>query len=116
MIRKSLLSILSIAIIGSATAQVPDILPKGFYEGEEQYMDQYLQDLYNNYNRAITTPPGLPARTAAQWEEVQALVITWTGYPSILAQIADAAQEECTVIIHCTDSVVVKNDLTGYGV
>src|SRR5688500_2851449 len=79
-------------------------------------MEEYLQNIANNPQRGMTIPPGLPARTAAQWEEVQALVITWTGFPSILAQIVDAAQEECTVIIHCSDSNTVKSDLIGYSV
>lgn len=115
--RKILLVITLTGLFGITQAQQPDILPKGFYPGEEQLMDAYLQNIYNNPSRAgITIPPGLPSRTAAQWEEVQALVITWTGFPTILAQIADAAQEECMVIIHCSDSNSVKSDLTGSGV
>lgn len=101
-----------------AYSQQPDILPKGFYEGEEELMDDYLNNIAFNVNRGvgITTPPTGPVRSAAQWEEIQALVITWTSFPSILAQIVDAAQEECTVIIHCTDSIDVKSDLTSYSV
>jgi len=114
--RKLILTITFTGLVLSAFAQQPAILPKGFYNGEEQLMDAYLENINNNSSRGITTPPNLPTRTAAQWEEVQALVITWTGFPTILSQIADAAQEECTVIIHCTDSMVVKNDLTTNGV
>lgn len=109
--RKLLLCFSLTGFISLSFAQQPDILPIGFYAGEEQLMDNYLENIYHNYSRAITTPPALPTRTAAQWEEVQALVITWTGFPTILAKIADAAQEECTVIIHCSDSNTVKNDL-----
>ncbi len=116
MMRKTLLTVVLTGLFGFTQAQQPDILPIGFYPGEELLMEAYLQNIYNNPSRAITTPPGLPSRTAAQWEEVQALVITWTGFPTILAQIVDAAQEECTVIIHCSDSNTVKSDLVASSV
>lgn len=114
-------AILPLALISflnlTSFAQSPDILPIGFGPGEELLMDSYLENIYNNPNRVgITTPPTLPTRTAAQWEEVQALVITWTGFPTILSQIVDAAQEECMVIIHCSDSNTVKSNLTTNGV
>lgn len=38
-------------------------------------------------------------RTPAEWEEVQALLISWSSYPSILKQIVTAAREEVEVII-----------------
>jgi agmatine deiminase len=113
---KILLILSLIGLFSISYAQKPDILPIGFYPGEEALMEEYLQNIANNPQRGMTMPPGLPTRTAAQWEEVQALVITWTGFPSILAQIVDAAQEECTVIIHCDDSNSVKSDLIGYSV
>lgn len=93
-----------------------NILPKGFAPGEELLMDAYLQQAMNPVSRSsITTPPGLPVRTAAQWEEVQAMVITWTSYPAVLREIVRAAQTECKVIIHCSDSNAVKSYLTTHG-
>ncbi len=90
-------------------------LPKGMTEYEKLIMDDYLQSFQD---KGITTPPPFSnIRTAAEWEEVQALVITWTGqYNSIHSQIVDAAQEECLVIIHCSDSNSVKNTLSNNGV
>lgn len=90
-------------------------LPKGMTEHEKTIMDAYLKS-FND--RGITTPPPFSnIRTAAEWEEVQALVITWTGsMNSIHSQIVDAAQEECLVIIHCSDSNSVKSTLSGNGV
>jgi agmatine deiminase len=84
-------------------------------EQEKGMMDAYLQSFDD---RGITTPPPFTSlRTAAEWEEVQALVITWTGsFNSIQRQIVDAAQEECLVIIMCTDSNVVKSNLTSNGI
>jgi len=52
----------------------------------------------------------------AEWEEIQALVITWTSYPVILRQIVAQAQTQCKVIIHCSDSNSVKNNLLSNGV
>lgn len=114
-----------LALIGlfsfSTFAQVIQIegmnvnLPKGMTDYEKLIMDEYLQSFAD---KGITTPPPFTnIRTAAEWEEVQALVITWTGqYNSIHSQIVDAAQEECLVIIHCSDSNSVKNTLTTNGV
>ncbi|MBX7095453.1 MAG: agmatine deiminase family protein [Flavobacteriales bacterium] len=90
-------------------------LPAGLTPAEEQIM---LSGSYRfgNSGRGVSTAPPFPVRTMAQWEEQQTLVITWTSYTSILAQIADAAQEEVQVLIHCTDSNAVKSYLTGQGV
>ena len=64
----------------------------------------------------IPTPPPGPIRTMAEWEEVEYLTITWTSYRDILAQIVDEAQEECVVIITCSDSNSVISDLANRGV
>lgn len=101
--------LLLVPVVGFSQENKP-VLPAGFAPGEEQQMDQYLGQLQNQ-RTIYTTPPGLPARNAAQWEEVQALVITWTGFPTILSQIVNAAQTQCKVIIHCNDSNTVKSDL-----
>lgn len=93
------------------------ILPKGMTDHEKHIMEEYLQSFTA---RGITTPPPYSSiRTAAEWEEVQALVITWTDNSShrpIQKEIVDAAQEECLVIIHCTDSNAVKSYLNTQGV
>lgn len=43
-------------------------------------------------------------RTMAEWEESQALVIAWQGFPSILKRMTAAAREECEVIIMTEDA------------
>ncbi len=107
----SLILFSSLSIFG----QENENLPRWMTDEETHLMDSYLQSFDD---RGITTPPPFTnLRTAAEWEEVQALVITWTGqYNSIQSQIVDASQEECLVIIHCTDSNDVKSILTGNGV
>lgn len=67
----------------------------------------------------ITTPPTVPVRTMAEWEELQALIITWNGQNTILAEIVRAAREECNVVICCENQNVVaqaKAKLTSSGV
>lgn len=62
-------------------------------------------------------PPTGIIRTAAEWEEIQALVVTWTSYKPLLAEIIRYAQEECKVIVHCTNAATTQNELTAtYGV
>jgi agmatine/peptidylarginine deiminase len=52
----------------------------------------------------IVTPPNFSnLRAMAEWEEVQALTISWTGFPAILKQIVAAARLETQVIILSDD-------------
>lgn len=78
-------------------------------------------NLHAHSQSVITTPPTNSAlRSMAEWEEVQALVITWRSYPEVLREIVRYAQEQCQVIIHCTpssaDSNAVKNNLLSNGI
>lgn len=65
----------------------------------------------------LDTPPSGTIRTAAEWEEIQALVVTWRDFKPVLAEIIRYAQEECKVIVHTTDIVTTQSELTNtYGV
>ena len=77
------------------------ILPKAITPWEmEQWMSSGQDQLPNGASRGIPTPPqGSHLRTAAEWEEVEVLTITWRSYPCILKQITAAAVEECRVVI-----------------
>ncbi len=48
---------------------------------------------------AFVTPPSSPVRTMAEWEELQAFVIAWKTYPSMLREIVRAAKSETTVFL-----------------
>ena len=63
----------------------------------------FILFLFGNTNAQTISdvPPSGTLRTAAEWEEIQALVVTWTDYKSVLAEIIRYAQEECKVIVHC---------------
>jgi agmatine/peptidylarginine deiminase len=68
-----------------------------------------------------TTPPSEEVRTMAEWEEIQALTITWsTGYniqeETILSQIVANAVQECQVIIVCEEESEVESYLLNQGI
>jgi agmatine/peptidylarginine deiminase len=55
-------------------------------------------------NAQITSAPNFSnLRAMAEWEELQALTISWTGFPAILKQIVAAARMETQVIILSDD-------------
>jgi agmatine deiminase len=67
----------------------------------------------------IENPPPQPVRTMAEWEELQALLITWNGQSTILSEIVRAARLECKVIIACSTQQTVdqaKSTLTSKGI
>ncbi len=55
----------------------------------------------------ITEPPNFSPRAMAEWEELQALVISWNGFNAILAEIVRAARLETKVVICCNSQSVV---------
>lgn len=65
-------------------------------------------------SRGIETPPPYDnIRTAAEWEEVEALTISWTSFPCIQKQIVAGAQNECLVIVFADDPSEAESYLTG---
>ncbi|MBI5404349.1 MAG: agmatine deiminase family protein [Ignavibacteriae bacterium] len=85
------------------------------------YLTEYEKKIYPYYippvgNEKDVNPPYNPVRTIAEWEENQAVMVTWTSYTSIIAQIVDYIQDECICLIICTDSNSVKSQLTSFGV
>lgn len=50
-------------------------------------------------NTLSVTPPVSPVRTIAEWEELQALMVGWKSYPSILREIVRVAKQETRVVI-----------------
>ena len=95
--------------------QVSPALPHELAPAEECLVPQYRATRATQAP-GIATPPPFAVRAAAEWEEIQALYVTWTSYISTLAEVVRYAQDECKVIIHCTDSNAVKTDLITYSV
>lgn len=111
-----LLAILFLSISGFS--QINDqTLPKGLSQEEKDAAR------LNNYQfpreRGIETPPNFNnIRTAAEWEEIQALTIAWQGYTGILKQIVAASLTECEVIVlsedpAATETFLLNNDWGG---
>lgn len=90
-----------------------DILPKWMTAEEHEAMPTYLSI---PVNRGFSTPPvGSEIRTPAEWEESQAVVLTWASFPSIQRQLVQHIQQECEVWIVAPDSNAVKSNITSNG-
>ena len=76
---------------------------------EKMEMPLYLQNAKTQNLQSL--PPSTSIRASAEWEEIDALMITWTSYTTILKEIVRAAQSETQVLIICSDSTSVKNTL-----
>ncbi len=104
---------LSAALIAQETST---ILPAGFAPGEKEQFGDYLRNQQQPLSTqgVITTPPGGNLRTMAEWEEIQALTITWTSYTTTLREIVRHAVAETKVYIiaAASDTTSIKNTLT----
>ncbi len=79
-------------------------------------MGLFLKAQLNSDCLTFAPNPG-PMRTMADWEEIEALLLTWAPsgiYNNELAQITAYAQEECEVWIVCEDSTEVKTRLLNH--
>lgn len=92
-------------------------LPRGLTEEEKQIIAEGLFQSPTFIPGAFATsdPPEMP-RSMAEWEEQQALVITWTGYRSILTEIVRHAKEEVIVLIVTTNETSARDYLEDRGV
>lgn len=82
---------------------------------EKALMPAYLLSRPTATSLGITsiTPPPSTVRTIAEWEELQALIIGWKTYPTILREIVRAAKTETKVIVVYTSPDNVSS-LTSY--
>ncbi|SDS47563.1 Por secretion system C-terminal sorting domain-containing protein [Formosa sp. Hel1_31_208] len=93
-------------------AQEEQTLPKGLSENEKTLVSQFQF-------RSTTTSaaPSGAVRAAAEWEEVEYLVVRWTsGYQNILRQIVQVGVTECKVIIVTQNQTSVSNYLSSNGI
>ncbi len=101
-----------VLVILLATTLVSAQLPKGLTETEKQIISDYQFAKYT-----MTPPPSVPVRAAAEWEEIEYLVITWqANYDGILTQIVAAGVQECKVVITTQNQNAVANTLTNAGI
>ncbi|MFI5172415.1 MAG: agmatine deiminase family protein [Chitinophagales bacterium] len=94
-------------ICHNAAGQSP-IFPHGFAPWElNKNFDFTGSRLISGY----TNPPQSAVRASAEWEEIDALMVTWTDYVSTVREIVKYAREECKVYIVCSDSNSVIENL-----
>ena len=99
--------LLSVSIINA------QFLPNNMTEQERAYLPNYVRNVSAT---GITIPPVSKVRSVAEWEEMQAIVISWTNYEQQLAQIVKAAVEEVDVYILTDDQSATESYLQNYGV
>lgn len=110
--KASLLMIVLILLMPTLSGQndqedTNNILPN--YLTEDELRSLKNGEVMPISSRGIETPPPYDnLRNMAEWEEIQALTIAWTSFPSILKQIVAVAKNECEVIILSENAVVTE--------
>ena len=102
-----------VAVCASASSLLAQHVtwPNGITKAERDHVERIGFEPIQS--RGIETPPPFDSlRTAAEWEEIEALTISWTSFPCIQKQIVAASKEECTVIIFADNVNEVENYLT----
>lgn len=93
-------------------AQEREVLPKGLTDTEKGILSGFQFS-----NTRMTPPPSGPVRAAAEWEEIEYLVITWeSNFQNILRQIVAVGVNECKVIITTQNQASVASYLTAGGI
>lgn len=95
-----------------AISQEKPNLPHNLTESEKALVSEFQFT-----SPRLSPPPSGPVRAAAEWEEVEYLLVTWNpAYPNILRQIVQAGLQECKVMITTQNETSVSNYLTSNGV
>ena len=113
--RSALISLLFALYFVPLVAQEVQV-PHAMTPAEEKIMTEYLRQKRESNSRLIPSPPPGPIRNMAEWEEVQALVIAWSGQATILKEIVRNGVKECKVFIVATDTASVASQLTAAGI
>lgn len=84
---------------------------------EAREMEAFIDSLQALSPMVTPEPPPAPVRTMAEWEEIQAIAISWTQqYAEILTEIVRHSAPECTVIIIASNTSSVAGQLQNAGV
>ncbi len=107
------LLVLLIALPGiHSFSQENQVLPHNLTETEKGLVSNFQFK-----SPQFSPPPAGPVRAAAEWEEVEYLLVTWQpAYQNILRQIVEAGVQECKVVITTQNQASVSNYLTTNGV
>lgn len=83
------------------------LLPKGFTEQEKNIVSEFQFKRFG-----VSEAPSIPVRAAAEWEEVEYLVLGCpSGMTPVQLQIVQAAIQECKVIIASQNPTTIENYL-----
>lgn len=104
-------TLIALFVFGNICLQAQEeVLPKGLTEAEKLLLRDYVFPVYEGRSN-IYTAPEEPVRAMAEWEELQAIVITWAAYPIVLAEIVRHAKKECRVIILTNNTQTTRDYL-----
>jgi len=93
-------------------AQEEQPLPNYPTEAERAITQDYIDSVTSSISMLIPNPPPAPVRTMAEWEEIQAILISWVPfYDDILGEIVRHSVDECEVIIFAENVNVVNGYL-----
>lgn len=110
--KKFALLIVTVTLVFQCLAQTQG-LPKGYSAEEKERIARGDIPTASAIRGIAAPPPFDQLRSMAEWEEIEALTIAWTSFPSILKQIVAAAQPECRVLILTMDPQETEDYLTG---
>lgn len=89
-------------------------LPKGLSKSEKGLVSHFQ---FSSSRSSSSAAPSVAVRSAAEWEEVEYLVVSWkSSYQNILRQIVQVGVNECKVIIVTENETSVASYLTTNGV
>ncbi len=94
-------------------------LPKGMTNEEKLFLPQYQIPFHDFSDRSYSpffAPPSSPVRVAAEWEEAQGYLVTWTSYTSMLREIVRYGKQECRMYIVTGNANNVITDLQNNGI
>ena len=91
-----------------------EILPRFLTEEEKELWPEYLRNLEVEGEREVL--PEVPVRVMGEWEEIQALFLTWRSFPAILTEIVRHAVQEVKVYIITSNANSVRNTLINAGI
>ncbi|MBN2681185.1 MAG: agmatine deiminase family protein [Bacteroidales bacterium] len=113
---KKLLYFLTFAyfFLNSFNSHSQEVLPNYLTEEERALLPFYTPP--GSSSKGISTPPSSPVRSVAEWEEMDAVVISWKGYTSFLTEIVRNAVDEVDVYIYTTSPTTTNNTLVSAGV
>jgi len=111
--KKTLITLFfAICSVSFLYSQEDELLPKGLTEKEKELISSFE---FREPGR--TAPPSGSVRAAAEWEEVEYLVVRWTSsFQNILRQIVQVGVNECKVLIVTQNQSSVSSYLSSNGI